>query len=72
MERRRRDRYEAPLVYESDEETETEEKQRLEAEQLVEQLDDDEEDGEAEQVKENMPPAVYERSHPWERGVTDV
>ena len=64
MERRRREQYEALLMYESDEDEEVEEKQQLEAEQLVEQLEECE-DSEDEEDKENRPPDVT-RSFPWD------
>ena len=67
MERKRRERYEAPLLYESDEDEdvdEKDEKQQLEAELLVEQLEHCE-DMEAEEDKENRPPEAV-RSFPWD------
>jgi hypothetical protein len=71
MEQRRRERYEAPLAYESDEENDkADEKQQLEAEQLVSQLDECE-DGKDED-KENRQPGVSERTFPWENDFTAV
>ena len=65
MERKRRDRYEAPLMYESDEdEEEKDEKQQSEAERLVEQLEECE-DSMGEDDKENRLPDVA-RSFPWD------
>ena len=59
MERKRRERYDASLMYDSDDDDECvdekDEKQQLEAELLVEQLDECE-DMEAEEDKENRPP----------------
>jgi len=54
MERRRRERYEAPLVYESDEDEKTE-AQHTEIAQLVEQLEECAVD-EGDEDKENQPP----------------
>jgi hypothetical protein len=67
MERKRRERYEAPLMYESDEDEdvdEKDEKQQLEAELLVEQLEHCE-DMEAEEDKENRQPEAV-RTFPWD------
>ena len=71
MERKRRERYEAPLVYDSDDDDddEVDEKRELEAEQLVEQLEECE-DMEAEEDKENRPPAT-DSSFPWEDDCCD-
>ena len=59
MERKRRERYDASLMYDSDDDDECvdekDEKQQVEAELLVEQLDECE-DREAEEDKENRPP----------------
>ena len=58
MERRRRTLYEAPLIYESDEDDELEAaKQQEEAEQLVELLDECQ-DCEDDEDKENQQPEV--------------
>ena len=67
MERKRRERYEAPLTYDSDEdgdEDEKDEKQQLMAEELVEQLEECE-DSEGEDDKENRPPDAA-CSFPWD------
>ena len=66
MERKRRERYEAPLVYESDddEDDDMDEKREVEAERLVEQLGECE-DMEAEEDKENRPPAT-DSCFPWD------
>jgi len=67
MERKRRERYEASLMYDSDEDEdmdEKDEKQQLEAEQMVEQLEECE-DMEAEEDKENRPPEAGS-SFPWD------
>ena len=65
MERRRRERYDAPLEYESDdEEGMRDEKQQVEAEQPIEELED-REDSEGEEDKENRPPDAV-RSFPWD------
>jgi hypothetical protein len=65
MERKRKERYDAPLMYNSDRvEDEKDERRQLMAEQLVEQLDECE-DMEAEEDKENRPPAAA-RSFPWD------
>ena len=66
MERKRRERYEAPLVYDSDkdDDEEVDEKRELEAEQLIEQLEECE-DMETEENKENRPPAT-DSSFPWD------
>jgi hypothetical protein len=57
MEQRRRDLYEAPLQYASDEDDEMEEKQQQQAEELVEMLEECDE-GEADEDKENLPPGA--------------
>ena len=66
MERKRRERYEAPLLYDSDDDDDDDmdEKREVEAERLIEQLEECE-DMEAEQDKENRPPAT-DSSFPWE------
>jgi hypothetical protein len=67
MERKRRERYEAPLLcgsHEDEDMDERAEKQQLEAERLVECLEECE-DVEAEDDKENRPPAA-DSSLPWE------
>ena len=65
MERKRRERYDASLLCDSDEEDdEKDEKQQLIAEELVEQLDECV-DMEAEQDKENQPPETASSSG-WE------
>ena len=75
MERRRRERYDATLEYESDdEEGKTDEQQMMEAQQLVEQLVEqleEAEDSEAEDDKENRPPDAV-RSFPWDSEWTAV
>ena len=65
MERRRRERYDAPLEYEcGGDEEKRDEKQQMEAEQLVEQLEECE-DSEMEDDKENRPPDAAS-SFPWD------
>ena len=66
MERKRRERYEAPLMFDSDDDVDddVDEKQEVEAQRLVEQLEECE-DMEAEEDKENRPPAT-DGSFPWE------
>ena len=66
MERKRRERYDAPLVYDSDDDDDddVDEKREVEAERLVEQLEECE-DMEAEEDKENRPPAT-DSSFPWD------
>jgi hypothetical protein len=65
MERKRRERYDAPLVYDSDDsDDDVDEKQQLQAEQLVEQLEECN-DVEDEEDKENRPPAM-DSSYPWD------
>ena len=72
MERKRRERYEAPLVYDSDDDDddEVDEKRELEAEQLVEQMEECE-DMEDEEDKENRPPAT-DSSFPWDHDFSMV
>ena len=75
MERRRRERYDAPLMYDSDgsedeDEKEKEEQEQLMAEELVEQLEECE-DMEAEEDKENRRPTSA-RSFPWDTEWTAV
>ena len=71
MERRRRERYDAPLLHDSDDdEDEKDEKQQVEAEELVERLDECE-DMEAEEDKENRPPSTAS-SYAWETECSTV
>lgn len=67
MQRTRRERYEAQLMHESDEDkNEKDEKQQLEAELLVEKLElEGGEGSEGKDDKENRPPDVS-RSSPWD------
>lgn len=75
MERRAREKYDAPLAYDSDED-EVDEKELLYAEQLVEQLTEGGEvdangDEEREDDKENRPPKAA-RTLPWEGAWAEV
>ena len=71
MERTRRQRYDAPVVYDSDEDKdERDEKEQLMAEELVELLEECE-DVKAEADKENRPPDAA-RCFPWDSECTAV
>ena len=75
MESRRRQLYEAPMVCDSDEDEDDEEAERkcIQAERLVDQLDEYEDNGGQEDDKENRPPEPgVIRSFPWDSDAMEI